>query len=132
MVCSSPAVKNMYSAIHMLTALLLGAGVFVGLPQRWWPVDVGAGLMVGLSLLASWSVHSPERDRFTRFACISHVVVSSVLLVALGSGAAFLAGVYGPLGKGGLIVFALVVALVLPYLFAAPLSELYWLKKRGR
>ncbi len=64
--------------------------------------------------------------------CVMHLVMASALLAALISGGAFLMGVYGPLGQGGMVVFALVVALVIPYLVAVPALELAWLRKRSR
>ena len=119
-----------FSWLHVLTAALVGVGVFVGLPLRWWPVDAVAALVVVGSLVAAYTVRDPMRDTWTLLVCKAHAFVATVALSALASGAAFLGGVYGPLGQGGLVVFILVMALVVAYLLAAPVLELCWLAKR--
>jgi hypothetical protein len=40
--------------------------------------------------------------------------------------------VYGPVGKGGAALFALVCALALPYVVVLPAAELLWLGPRAK
>lgn len=131
MLCSG-LVHRVFSALHVLTAVLVALGVFVGLPQRWLPVDLFALLVVMSSLFAAWSVRRADFDRWTRVVCAAQLVVGGAVLIALASGAAFLAGIYGPLGRGGMLIFILVMALVAPYLCAVPTAELVWLRRRSR
>lgn len=123
---------RLFVSLHLITAAIVGVGVFVGLPQRWWPVDAVGVVVVMVSLLAAFTVRDPARDATTALVCKAHLLVAGALLAALLSGAAFLLGVYGPLGQGGLVVFALVMALVIPYLVAVPALELAWLRTRPR
>jgi len=46
--------------------------------------------------------------------------------------ASYLAGIYGPIGRGGAIIFVLVLALAIPYLVAIPALELVWLGRTVR
>jgi hypothetical protein len=54
------------------------------------------------------------------------------LTIALIVSASFLAGVYGPVGSGGVVLFTLLVALVVPYLVALPLAQFLWLRGQRR
>jgi len=51
-----------------------------------------------------------------------------VLVGALAVSASYLAGIYGPVGRGGAVLFILVMALAIPYLVALPGAELVWLR----
>ncbi|MGH7296580.1 MAG: hypothetical protein ACRELB_16700, partial [Polyangiaceae bacterium] len=54
---------TVFGAADVATAVVVVVGVFVALPARWWPVDVGAGALAalqagagfGLLLGAPWS-----------------------------------------------------------------------------
>ena len=50
-----------------------------------------------------------------------------LLFAALVLTASWLAGVYGPVGRGGAMIFGLVAAMVLPYTILLPAAELLWL-----
>ncbi len=124
--------RLIFGAANLLTSALVALGVFGGLPSRFAPVDVVAGGLVALQLGAGLGL-------LTRCGWAARVARASAA-VALAAGlfgvtvlavtASWLAGIYGPVGKGGAIVLALVAALALPYLVVLPLSQLVWLRPR--
>jgi hypothetical protein len=122
-----------FGGADVLTAFLVAVGVFLGLPSRWAPVD---GVAIGLAVLLGTSGFGLLFD--TRWAVLAARVTSAVSL-AIGLGtvsvlavtASWLSGVYGPVGRGGAVVLALVAALVLPYLVVVPIVRLVWLRDLG-
>ncbi len=120
-----------FGILDLTTAVLLTTGVFVGLPARWIPVDVATALLValettsGVALLcnASWAP--------------SLAFGVAALALALGLGlvtmlavtASWLAGIYGPVGRGGAVLYVLVAALAIPYLVALPALQLAWARR---
>jgi hypothetical protein len=120
-----------FGALNLLSAALVGLGVFEGLPDRYGPVDGGAALLiamlvgsgVGLVVRARWSVAVATAAAGTALA------VGFVLVGALALSASYLAGIYGPVGRGGAILFVLIMALVVPYLIVLPGAELAWLRR---
>jgi hypothetical protein len=123
-----------FGALNVASAGLLAVGVFGGLPDRYGPVDGAAlvliGLLgvsgVGLVVRASWSAAC------AKVAAGASLAVGLVLMCALAVTASYLAGIYGPVGRGGAIIFALVLALAAPYLVAIPVAELLWLGRSTR
>ena len=120
---------RVFGAIDLGAAAVVALGVFAGLPSRWWPIDVGAVVLIvllgaaGIGLLArtSWAA------RVARIASIVTLVAGLALIATLAVTASYLSGIYGPVGRGGGIILLLVAALALPYLVALPVSQLYWL-----
>jgi len=134
-VCAMPAraATLFFGVADVLTGALVAVGVFAGLPARWWPVDVGAGLLAALDVAAGVALLVGVRwaPRLVRVACAVSLALG-LLTVTMGAvTASWLAGVYGPVGSGGALIFGLVVALVLPYTVALPLAQLVWLRPRG-
>jgi hypothetical protein len=123
-----------FGSIHLFAALLVLFGVFVALPARWMPVDAAALAIAallagsGAALLAK----APWAERFARVAAAALLVVGLALVAALALTVSYLAGVYGPVGRGGAVILALVAALVLPYLVVLPIVELVWLARPAR
>jgi hypothetical protein len=119
-----------FGALNLLSAALLGIGVFWGLPDRYLPVDGGAvcvmtllaGSGLGLLLRTRWSVVTATMAAGVTLA------LGLVLVGALAVSASYLAGIYGPVGRGGAVLFILVMALAIPYLVALPGAELVWLR----
>lgn len=114
---------------HALTALVITVGVFEGLPARWMPVDLPAAVLIALhtaSAVLLFRLHARARD-VARVAALASLVVGLLLIAILAWTAAYLSGVYGPVGRGGAIIMALVAALAVPYLVALPAGELLWL-----
>jgi len=120
-----------FGALNLLSAALIGLGVFEGLPDRYAPIDGGAALLiamlvgsgVGLVVRARWSV------AVATAAAGTSLLLGFVLVGALALSASYLAGIYGPVGRGGAIIFVLVMALVVPYLIVLPGAELAWLRR---
>jgi hypothetical protein len=132
MTARSPVLTRIFGAFDLLAAAIVAFGVFAGLPVRWWVVDVPAVVAIGLlgsagvGLLAkkAWS------ERVARVASIAVLAMGLVLVATLALTASYLGGIYGPVGKGGGVILALVAALALPYLVAFPAAQLLWLGPR--
>ena len=118
-----------FAIAHVTTAALLVVGVFMALPSRWTPVDASAALLIALHVAAGvalfvQSAHAAAIARISAFLSLG----AGLLLIAIVSWtAAYLSGIYGPVGRGGAIIMTLVVALAVPYLVAIPAGELLWL-----
>jgi hypothetical protein len=123
-----------FGLANVLTGALAAYGVFAGLPIRWWVVDVpsvvvsAALTIAGVALLAraSWA------RGVARVAAMLSLAVGLALVALLMLSASFLAGVYGPVGRGGVTIMVLVSALALPYLVVLPAVELLWLGPRAK
>ena len=121
-----------FGVCDLFTALLVIVGVFLGLPARWFAVDGPAALVAvllgaaGVGLLADrkWA-----KD-VARVASFAVLLVAAAAIIALGSGIAYMRSIHGPLGKGGSVVFILVLALIIPYLVVLPATQLLWLGAR--
>jgi hypothetical protein len=130
----SRAARITFGLGHAVTAAVVFVGVFVALPSRWWPVDTAAGVAlllhaasaVGLLRGARWA------PLFARATCAFALALGLFLVTVLSVTAAWLSGVYGPVGRGGSIILALVAALALPYLVVLPVVELFWLRPAPR
>lgn len=128
----SRAAARAFGVAHVATALVVGGGVFGGLPSRWAPVDVVAGLVAalevgaagGLLLRAGWA------ERLARAVSLLALGVGLLVVTLLAVTASWLSGVYGPVGAGGGAILALVAALAVPYLVVLPCVELIWLGPR--
>lgn len=118
-----------FGIANVVIGVLVYAGVFRGLPTRWVPVDAGAVVVValmassGVALLAD----RPGAARLARVAAAVVLVLGMLVFAALVLTASWLAGVYGPVGRGGALIFGLVAAMVLPYTIVIPAAELLWL-----
>ncbi len=121
-----------FGLANILTAALLALGIFVALPARWWPVDTGGALLVALELAsgagllagASWGT------LVARVAAAVALALGLLVVTLLAVTASWLTGVYGPVGRGGGIVLALVAVLAVPYVVVLPLVQLVALKRR--
>jgi hypothetical protein len=118
-----------FGVANLFVALLAFGGVFRGLPSRWLPVDL-AGVVVAALMAASGLALLLNRRgafRLARMASIVVLAIGMILFAALVLTGSWLAGVYGPIGRGGAAIFALVAAMVLPYTIVLPAAELLWL-----
>jgi hypothetical protein len=130
MASASPdVVRRVFAGFDLASAALLGVGVFVGLPARWWPIDASTAIVsallvasgVGLLMHTSWS------PRVARIAAMVALAFGLVLTTMLLVTASYLGGIYGAVGKGGAVIMLLVLAMVLPYLVFFPAAQLLWL-----
>ena len=126
-----PARRFVLGAMDLLTALLLLAGVWGGLPARWWPVDVG-GTVLALLLGASGAALLAGTPWARKLAVVAGAVALATgmaLVTALALTAAHVAGMYGPVGQGGAALLFTVAVLILPYLVAFPAAQLFVLAR---
>jgi hypothetical protein len=115
---------------NVLTAVLLILGVFVALPSRWWPVDIAAAGLTGLELISGVALLAGARPA-RRLAAVAAAVALALgvgVVTALALTASWLAGVYGPVGRGGALILVLVSALALPYFVVWPATQLAWMR----
>jgi hypothetical protein len=119
-----------FGLANLVTAAVVALGVFRGLPERYLLVDGAAALVILLLGASGFGLVSGARWALAcaRIAAGVTLVLGLVLVCALALTASYLAGIYGPVGEGGAIIFTLVMALAIPYLVALPAFELYWLR----
>lgn len=116
----------------LLVGALLLVGVWVALPARWWPVDV-VGTLLGAALLVTGVgllVGAPWSERAGVLTGRAVLAVGLALVTLLAVTASHLAGLYGPVGRGGALILAVVALLVVPYLVLLPIAQLVTLRKR--
>jgi hypothetical protein len=123
-----------FGTVNLVSAVLVGLGVFVGLPTRYWLIDVPAVLVMvllgvaggGLLARRAWGVP------VARIASSVTLVLGLLLVGTLAVTVSYLRGIYGPVGRGGALILTLVAALALPYLVVLPAVQLVWLGPPGR
>lgn len=118
-----------FGVANVIVALAVLGGVFKLLPTRWWVVDGGALIVGGLFLASGFTLlrSMPPAEKLTRWAALVVLVLGMALVTVLFATAGWISGVYGTVGSGGAVIFALVGALVLPYVIVLPAAELAWL-----
>jgi hypothetical protein len=121
-----------FGVANLVTAALVGTGVFVALPARWWPVDAGAALLVVLEAVAGVGLlaRAAWGEVAARVAAAVALAMGLFTVSVVAVTASWLQGVYGPVGRGGAIILALIAALALPYVVVLPIVELVWLRPR--
>ena len=122
--------RRAFAALDLLVASLIVLGVFRGLPDRWWPVDMGAVFLTILFLGASAGLFldAPWGRKAARAASTASLVLGLALVAALALSASYLMGIYGPVGRGGALILFFGVATALPYLIVFPAVQLAWLR----
>jgi hypothetical protein len=124
----STRARWLFGLADLLTAVIVGIGVFVGLPARYAPVDVSAAVVVALMGAAGVMLLLRARlaERVARVASAVALGAGAVLIAASAWSASYLWGIYAPVGRGGAIILLLVAALALPYLIVLPAAQLVW------
>jgi hypothetical protein len=123
--------RTVFTVANALVAALLALGVFRGLPVRNGIVDGFAGLLIcgfasascGVALKTPWGL------RVARLVSYAALVLGAVTMVLLMFSMSWLAGVMGSIGVGGIVLAALILALVFPYLIVFPLLQLAWIPR---
>ncbi len=120
-----------FALANLAVATLLGVGVFLGLPQRWWVVDLPAGLAVVLLFAAGVGLLRPSAwsHAIARSASLFMLVAGGALFAALCLAAAYVWGVHGVLGRGVAIAYVVVVLPVGIWLVLFPAAQLAWLQR---
>ena len=123
-----------FGALNLAVAALVAWGVFRGLPTRWWVVDGGAVIVCALMAGSGVALLADHRSKelVTRVAGFGVLALGLAVFAALALTASWLYGVYGPVGKGGAALFALVALLVFPYVIVLPAVLLAWVGPRAR
>lgn len=118
-----------FGVTNVIVAVAIAGCVYRLLPTRWWVVDGGAAIISALLLASGITLlrTMPIAERLTRIAAAIVLALGLALVTAMFATAGWLSGVYGQVGAGGAIVFALVTVLVLPYVVVLPVAELAWL-----
>jgi hypothetical protein len=112
---------------NLVPAIVLGVGLYA-LPVRWWPTDVVLGAAV-IALPATSAVVFGRPARSMLALRVGASVLLAVGLALIGAAllsVAFLSGIHGDFGQGGMLLMALIAFLVLPYVIVYPLFELWW------
>jgi hypothetical protein len=118
-----------FGSIDILSALVVYIAVFQGLPTRYFPIDAAATAVIlllavaGIGLIAkkSWSAMA------ARVASAVTLALGLALVTTLALTVSYLAGIYGPVGRGGALILGLAAALAIPYVIALPAAQLVWL-----
>jgi L-aminopeptidase/D-esterase-like protein len=107
-------------------------GVWVALPMRWWPVDVGGTLLATFFVVSGFGLLTGARwsRRVGVILGAVSLAMGLALLTALALSASQLVGLYGPVGRGGALILAAVGLLVAPYLVMLPVAQLVTLRAR--
>lgn len=126
---SRARIRIAFGVLNLFVAALAYAGVFHGLPTRWAPVDVPAIAVIASMAASGVALVANRRgaEQLARMASVFVLAVGMLLFAVLVLTASWLAGVYGPVGRGGAMIFALVASMVLPYAILIPAAELLWL-----
>ena len=120
------------ASAQALASLLLLAGIWLALPSRWAPVDViGTALGVcGLISALGLFANKPWARRVALALSWAALVIGAATVTALCLALAHIAGLYGPIGKGGAMLLGTIAALILPYFVGLPVLQVGWLQDR--
>jgi uncharacterized membrane protein len=126
--------RRVFSALHIVTGAVVVVGVFMGLPVRYAPVDLLAGVLAmalfvsgfGLLVRTRWS------HRVARAVSWVTLVIGLSVTALLAITASHVAGLYGPIGRGGALIMVLVACLVVPYLVAIPVVGVHVFSRGNR
>jgi hypothetical protein len=118
-----------FGSVDILSAVVVYVAVFEGLPTRYFPIDAAATIVIvllgaaGVGLLAkkSWAA------MVARVASLVTLALGLALVTTLALTVSYLAGIYGPVGRGGALILGLAAALGFPYIVALPAAQLVWL-----
>jgi hypothetical protein len=130
----SSAVSWAFAIGNGLLAVLVGVGVFAGLPVRYWVVDGTAGALAALLLLSAIGLvrSSPWRWRVLRASALCELAIGLSAIAALALGVSYLGGIHNDVGRNALVASIAGSALLFPYLIVYPALQLLWLHARSR
>ena len=110
---------------NLVPAIVLAVGLYA-LPVRWWPADVVVGAAVlALPVTSAIVFGRPALSRRAlRVGGSVLLAVGLAIVAAALLSIAFLSGIHGDFGQGGVTLMALIGFLVLPYVIVYPVFEL--------
>ncbi len=123
--------RPILGALDLFVCVVLLVAIWLALPARWWPVDVGGTVVASAFFVSGVSlvVGFPWARRFALVVAGITFLLGSSLVAALAFTLAYLAGLYGPVGQGGALILFFVALLLTPYLVFLPLAQLYSLSR---
>jgi len=118
-----------FGSVDILTAFVVYLAVFEGLPARYFPIDAAATVVILLLVAAGVGLvaKKPWGPMVARVASAVTLALGLALVTTLAVTVSYLAGIYGPVGRGGALILGLAAALGLPYVVALPAAQLVWL-----
>jgi hypothetical protein len=131
---SGHAVSWAFAIGNGLLAVLVGVGVFAGLPVRYWVVDGSACALAALLLLSAIGLvrSSPWRWRVLHVSALCELAIGLSAIAALALGVSYLGGIHNDVGRNALVASIAGSALLFPYLIVYPALQLLWLHARSR
>jgi hypothetical protein len=117
----------LFAVGNLVPAIVLGVGLYA-LPVRWWPADIVIGsAVIAVPVTSAVAFGRPLASRKAlRVGAGVLLAIGFVLLAAALLSVAFLSGIHGDFGQGGMTLMALIAFLVLPYAIVYPVLELRW------
>jgi hypothetical protein len=130
----SARVRLAFAIGNAVAAVVLAVGVTRGLPARYLPVDILAGIVALLLAASAYGLfaRTPWSETVARVSGWIVLGVGLALLATLSVTASYVSGIYGPIGRGAALIMGLVMALAVPYLVILPAAQLVWLGPTGR
>jgi hypothetical protein len=128
----APTRHQWVASAQLIASLVLLAGIWIFLPARWAPVDVIGSALGALGLVSAFGLFTRRRwaRAFALAVSWGALAIGAITVSALCFALAHIAGLYGPIGKGGAMLLGLVAALVLPYFIGLPVLQVGWLAQR--
>jgi hypothetical protein len=126
-----PGAHRRVACTQLIVAALLMIGIWRVLPARYLWVDLPGSLLAlcyvvsAVGLLAGFGF----APRLARAASWLGLSLGALTVTLLAFSLAHLAGQYGPVGSGGVLLLGSTAALILPYLVGLPLLQLAWLRQ---
>lgn len=126
--------RKVFSALHLVTGAVVVVGVFMGLPVRWAPVDLVAGVLALALFVSGFGLfaHARWAPRLARAVSWLTLAIGLSVTALLTLAASHVAGLYGPIGRGGALILVLVACLVVPYLVAIPVVGVHVFSRGSR
>ncbi len=126
--------RRVFSALHIVTGAVVVVGVFMGLPVRYAPVDLLAGVLAMALFVSGFGLLARTRwsQRVARAVSWVTLVIGLSVTALLTITASHVAGLYGPIGRGGALIMVLVACLVVPYLVAIPVVGVHVFSRGNR
>jgi hypothetical protein len=124
-------VRVAFGVMNLVAALVLVGGVFAVVTPRFWGLDVPVALIALVQLASAVGLLAklPWAERALRIAAWVSLGLGSLLVGLVVISMAYLRGIHGDYGVAALVVSALIVALLVPYVLVLPALQLLWIKR---
>jgi hypothetical protein len=121
----------MLGGADLFVAVLILIAIWVGLPARWWVVDVFGTLLAIMYGVTGGALARglPWAERAGKIAGAVGLGIGLLLVTTLAITASHLSGLYGPVGAGGAVLLLTIALLIVPYLVLLPAAQLWVLTR---